>query len=71
MKSLKKKKQGDTLDEFLTRVEEYNKKLSKIQDNVKELKLVQAKVCFLLLLSQSIFCHRCWESPRPPRDRST
>merc|ERR1712113_1246794 len=43
MKSLRKK-QADTLEEFLARVEECTANLGKLQDNVGELKLVQAKV---------------------------
>merc|ERR1712113_661533 len=43
MKSLRKK-QADTLEEFLARIEECTANLGKLQDNVGELKLVQAKV---------------------------
>jgi len=43
MKSLRKK-QADTLEAFLARVEECTSNLGKLQDNVGELKLVQAKV---------------------------
>jgi t-SNARE complex subunit (syntaxin) len=43
MKSLKKKP-ADTLEAFLARVEEYNSSLAQLQDNVGELRLVQAKV---------------------------
>jgi len=43
MKSLKKK-QPDTLDDFLSRVEAFNTNLGKLEDNVAELRLVQAKV---------------------------
>jgi len=43
MKSLRKKP-ADTLEAFLARVEECTANLGKLQDNVGELKLVQAKV---------------------------
>merc|ERR1712012_466234 len=43
MKSLRKK-QADTLEDFLARIEECTSNLGKLQDNVGELKLVQAKV---------------------------
>merc|ERR1711963_1208829 len=43
MKSLRKK-QADTLEDFLARIEECTANLGKLQDNVGELKLVQAKV---------------------------
>merc|ERR1712012_1397682 len=43
MKSLRKK-QADTLEEFLARIEECTANLGKLQDNVGVLKLVQAKV---------------------------
>lgn len=44
MKSLRKKQQPDTLDAFLVRVEESTASLCKLEFNVVELKLVQAKV---------------------------
>merc|ERR1712013_727625 len=43
MKSLRKR-QADTLEDFLARIEENTANLGKLQDNVGELKLVQAKV---------------------------
>merc|ERR1712013_20840 len=43
MKSLRKK-QADTLEDFLARIEDCTANLGKLQDNVGELKLVQAKV---------------------------
>jgi len=43
MKSLRKKP-ADTLEAFLARVEECTSNIGKLQDNVGELKLVQAKV---------------------------
>merc|ERR1711963_643563 len=43
MKSLRKK-QADTLEDFLARIEECTANIGKLQDNVGELKLVQAKV---------------------------
>jgi len=44
MKSLMKKQQPDTLEAFLARVEEFTNNLTKLENNVVELKLVQTKV---------------------------
>lgn len=41
---MKKKQPPDSLDDFLTRVEEFNTNLGKLNDNVAELRLVQGKV---------------------------
>ena len=44
MKSLRKSQAGDSLEEFLARVEEYTAQLGELHDNVSQLGSVQARV---------------------------